>query len=52
MAGPSRPASRYQRRILGWGLGLVCLLYVIGAPIYLNRVETDLTDRVAVVTAS
>lgn len=41
-----RPVSRYQRRILAWGGGLACLLYVVGAPMYLDRVEADLTDRV------
>lgn len=42
-----RSVSRYQRRILAWGAALACLLYVIGAPIYLDRVESDLTDRVS-----
>lgn len=42
----TRPVSRYQRRILAWGAGLTCLLYVIGAPFYLDRVESDLTERV------
>lgn len=46
MSVPSRPVSRYQRRILAWGGGLACLLYVVGAPIYLDRVEADLTERV------
>ena len=46
MSSSSRPASRYQRRILAWGGGAACLLYVVGAPIYLDRVETDLTERV------
>ena len=46
MSVPSRSVSRYQRRILAWGGGLACLLYVVGAPIYLDRVETDLTERV------
>lgn len=48
MSVPSRPASRYQRRILGWGAGVVCLLLVVGAPIYLDRVERDLGRRAAV----
>lgn len=46
MPAPTRPASRYQRRILGWGLGIACALFVIGAPIYLDRIESDLTERV------
>lgn len=46
MSSPSRSVSRYQRRIVAWGGGLACLLYVIGAPIYLDRVERDLTERV------
>lgn len=46
MSTPSRPVSRYQRRILAWGAGLACLLYVVGAPIYLDRVESDLSERV------
>jgi outer membrane protein OmpA-like peptidoglycan-associated protein/uncharacterized surface protein with fasciclin (FAS1) repeats len=47
MSSPSRPVSRYQRRILAWGGGVACLLYVIGAPIYLGHVESDLTERVS-----
>lgn len=46
MSPSSRPASRYQRRILAWGAGAACLLYVVGAPLYLGRIESDLTDRV------
>lgn len=46
MSASSRSVSRYQRRILAWGGGAACLLYVVGAPIYLDRVETDLTERV------
>jgi outer membrane protein OmpA-like peptidoglycan-associated protein/uncharacterized surface protein with fasciclin (FAS1) repeats len=46
MPSSSRPVSRYQRRILAWGGGVACLLYVVGAPIYLDRVEGDLTERV------
>lgn len=42
----SRPAVRYQRRILAWGGALACLLYVVGAPIYVRSVESDLTERV------
>lgn len=47
MSALSRPVSRYQRRILAWGGGVACLLYVVGAPIYLDQVERDLTDRVS-----
>ena len=47
MSSSSRPAARYQRRILAWGGGVACLLYVVGAPIYLDRVEGDLTERVS-----
>lgn len=47
MSVSSRPVSRYQRRILAWGGGLACLLYVVGAPIYLDRIEADLTERVS-----
>ena len=47
MSSPSRPASRYQRRILAWGGAAACLLFVVGAPIYLDHVESDLTERVS-----
>lgn len=47
MSTPSRPVSRYQRRILAWGAGAACVLYVVGAPLYLDRVEADLTERVS-----
>ena len=47
MPSPSRPVSRYQRRILAWGGALACVLFVVGAPIYLGHVEDDLTERVA-----
>jgi outer membrane protein OmpA-like peptidoglycan-associated protein/uncharacterized surface protein with fasciclin (FAS1) repeats len=46
MTTPSRSASRYQRRILAWGGGVAALLFVVGAPVYLDRVETDLAGRV------
>lgn len=42
-----RSVSRYQRRILAWGAALACLLFVVGAPIYLDNVESDLTERVS-----
>jgi outer membrane protein OmpA-like peptidoglycan-associated protein/uncharacterized surface protein with fasciclin (FAS1) repeats len=47
MSTPPRSVSRYQRRILGWGIGVACLLFVVGAPIYLDRIESDLNGRVA-----
>ena len=46
MTAPTRPITRYHRRIMAWGGGLACLLFIVGAPIYLDRVESDLTDRV------
>ncbi len=47
MSAPPRSVSRYQRRILTWGIGLACALFVVGAPFYLDRIESDLTGRVA-----
>ena len=48
MTPSSRSAIRYHRRIMAWGGGLACLLFVVGAPIYLDRIESDLTERVTV----
>jgi len=42
----TQPASRYRRRILGMGVLLVGALYVIGAPMYVDRIESDLDSRV------
>lgn len=47
MASPThRHRPRFRRRILGLGLLLTFALYVIGAPIFVNRVEDDLERRV------
>lgn len=47
MVSPSaHSASRYRRRILGLGALATGALYVIGAPIYNDRIETDLERRV------
>lgn len=47
MVSPSAPpASRYRRRILGIGVLLVGALYVVGAPIFVDRIEDDLDQRV------
>jgi OOP family OmpA-OmpF porin len=43
---PAQPASRYRRRILGVGALLTGVLYVIGAPIFNGRIESDLDARV------
>ncbi len=43
---PPRPASRYRRRILIVGGVIGLLLYVIGAPIFNDRIEDDLEQRV------
>lgn len=49
MVSPSaQPASRYRRRILGLGALATGALYVIGAPIFNDRIETDLERRVPV----
>ncbi len=47
MVSPSaHPASRYRRRILGLGAFATGALYVIGAPIFIDRIEADLESRV------
>ncbi len=47
MVTPStQPASRYRRRILGLGALATGVLYVIGAPIFNDRIESDLEQRV------
>jgi len=47
MVPPStQPASRYRRRILGIGALLTGALYVVGAPVFNNRIEADLDNRV------
>ena len=47
MVSPSvQPASRYRRRILGLGALATGALYVIGAPIFAGRIESDLEARV------
>ncbi len=47
MVSPSaQPASRYRRRILGLGALATGALYVIGAPIFNSRIESDLERRV------
>lgn len=40
------PAPRYHRRVLALGGVVLLAVYVIGAPIYNNRVEADLEQRV------
>lgn len=49
MVSPSAyPASRYRRRILGLGALATGALYVIGAPIFTDRIESDLETRVPI----
>jgi OOP family OmpA-OmpF porin len=43
---PARPAPRFHRRILGLGALGTVVLFVIGAPIFNNRIEDDLEQRV------
>jgi OOP family OmpA-OmpF porin len=43
---PAQPASRYRRRILALGALATGALYVIGAPIFASRIESDLESRV------
>ncbi len=53
MVSPSaQPASRYRRRILGLGALATGMLYVIGAPIFNDRIETDLEQRVPIELAA
>lgn len=47
-----QPASRYRRRILGLGALATGALYVIGAPIFNDRIESDLEQRVPAELAS
>jgi OOP family OmpA-OmpF porin len=42
----TRPESRYRRRVLGVGGLAAFMVYVIGAPIFNNRIENDLERRV------
>lgn len=47
MAQPStRDAPRFHRRILAIGALLTVVLFVIGAPFFVNRIEDDLEQRV------
>lgn len=46
VSSSAQPASRYRRRILGVGALLTGALYVIGAPVFNNRIEADLDGRV------
>ena len=49
MVSPSaHPASRYRRRILSLGALATGALYVVGAPIFTDRIESDLESRVPV----
>ncbi len=48
----AQPASRYRRRILGLGALATGALYVIGAPIFNGRIETDLERRVPIELAA
>lgn len=45
---PPRPgtAPRFRRRILALGLLATGALYVLGAPVFVNRIEDDLEQRV------
>jgi OOP family OmpA-OmpF porin len=49
---PPRSARRYRRRILAIGLIAGVALYVIGAPIFNDRIETDLERRVPIELAA
>lgn len=46
VSSSAQPASRYRRRILSLGALAVGALYVIGAPIFNGRIESDLEHRV------
>jgi OmpA-OmpF porin, OOP family len=47
MSSPrSRSFRRYRRRIVGWGLLVLVVIFVVGAVITLGQVERDLEDRV------
>jgi OOP family OmpA-OmpF porin len=46
VSSSAQPASRYRRRILGLGALATGVLYVVGAPIFNNRIESDLESRV------
>ena len=47
MSAPIRlPSPRYRHRILGAGLIAAGALYSFGAPLYVGRIEDDLTQRV------
>lgn len=46
VSSSAQPSSRYRRRILGVGALLTGVLYVIGAPIFNDRIEDDLDRRV------
>lgn len=48
----STPEARYRRRVLGVGGMAAFLLYVVGAPIYNNRIENDLERRVPAALAA
>ncbi|HWL43888.1 MAG TPA: fasciclin domain-containing protein [Ilumatobacter sp.] len=49
---PSAPESRYRRRVLGIAGAGAFLLYVVGAPIFNNRIENDLEHRVPAALAA
>ena len=48
VSSSTQPASRYRRRILGLGAVATGALYVIGAPFFVDRIETDLESRVPI----
>lgn len=49
---PPSADSRYRRRVLGAGGLIAFLLYVIGAPVFNNRIENDLETRVPAALAA
>jgi outer membrane protein OmpA-like peptidoglycan-associated protein/uncharacterized surface protein with fasciclin (FAS1) repeats len=53
MASPSTtPAPRFRRRIFGVGALATLILLVIGGPFFVNRIESDLEQRVPVELAA
>lgn len=48
VSSSTQPASRYRRRILGLGAVATGALYVVGAPFFVDRIETDLEERVPI----
>jgi outer membrane protein OmpA-like peptidoglycan-associated protein/uncharacterized surface protein with fasciclin (FAS1) repeats len=48
----TRPESRYRRRVLGVGGLAAFMVFVVGAPVFNNRIENDLERRVPAALAA